>query len=69
MSSIWTDLLFLHGYIRDHDLARRLADAPACAPPARVDGDRGPQSPAQVTGGATCGRLCLGIGDGEVRRQ
>jgi len=28
MSSIWKDLLFLHGHIADANLARRLADAP-----------------------------------------
>jgi hypothetical protein len=29
MSSLWTDLLFLHGHIANADLARRLANAPA----------------------------------------
>lgn len=28
MSSLWTDLLFLHGHIHDPELARRLADTP-----------------------------------------
>ncbi|MBT2119369.1 hypothetical protein KK141_03435 [Dyella sp. LX-66] len=28
MSSIWNDLLFLHGHIADANLARRLAAAP-----------------------------------------
>lgn len=28
MSSLWTDLLFMHGHITDLDLARRLAEAP-----------------------------------------
>lgn len=28
MSSLWTNLLFLHGHITDVGLARRLADAP-----------------------------------------
>jgi hypothetical protein len=48
MSSPWTDLLFLHGYIHDPALARRLArtgdaapgpgrKAPAGAAPARPD--------------------------------
>lgn len=32
MSSLWTDLLFLHGHITDVGLARRLAAAPKPAP-------------------------------------
>ncbi|MFC4763399.1 hypothetical protein [Dyella koreensis] len=28
MSSLWTDLLFLHGHIASPELARRLADVP-----------------------------------------
>lgn len=35
MSSLWTDLLFLHGHIANADLARRLAAAPPPAPKPR----------------------------------
>ncbi|HEY2623206.1 MAG TPA: hypothetical protein VGI53_07150 [Dyella sp.] len=28
MSSLWTDLLFMHGHITNVDLARRLAEMP-----------------------------------------
>ena len=28
MSSLWTDLLFMHGHITNVDLARRLAETP-----------------------------------------
>ena len=34
MSSLWTDMLFLHGHIANPDLARRLAQpTPPAAPP------------------------------------
>ena len=29
MSSLWTNLLFMHGYISNADLARRLAETPS----------------------------------------
>lgn len=32
MSSLWTNLLFMHGHIADVDLARRLADVPEPKP-------------------------------------
>ncbi|WP_243040039.1 hypothetical protein [Dyella sedimenti] len=32
MSSLWTNLLFLHGHISDPALARRLAEAPKPGP-------------------------------------
>ncbi|MDW2982283.1 MAG: hypothetical protein WBG81_09485 [Rhodanobacter sp.] len=62
MSSLWTDLLFLHGHITDARLARRLAAAKRSAPP-----------PATITPAKSSldwlRRLCLGIGDGQLRRQ
>jgi hypothetical protein len=69
MTSLWTDLLFLHGHCSDWRLARRLART---APPA---GD--PAASAKPSGVAARHtwlhlpglRLCLGIGDGEVHRQ
>jgi len=44
MSSLWTNLLFMHGHIADPELARRLADAPK--PPARPTGKRRKAQPA-----------------------
>lgn len=54
MSSLWTNLLFLHGHITDVGLARRLAETPA--PAAKPGGKRlrketrraGGLAPAQV---------------------
>lgn len=38
MSSLWTNLLFMHGHITDPALARRLADTPKS--PSRPSGRR-----------------------------
>lgn len=38
MSSLWTNLLFMHGHITDPALARRLAETPK--PPSRPTGKR-----------------------------
>jgi len=38
MSSLWTNLLFMHGHITDPALARRLAETPK--PPSRPSGKR-----------------------------
>jgi hypothetical protein len=65
MSSLWTDLLFLHGYITDLKLARQPVE-PKQAPEA--DSNRRKCSPA-TTLRAWTARLCLGIGDGEPRTQ
>lgn len=63
MSSLWTNLLFMHGHIADADLARRLAETPR--PSSRPSGKRQrrklesaarsckPAEPALATGG--CG--------------
>jgi hypothetical protein len=42
MSSLWTDMLFLHGHIADPELARRLAQPapPEQAPPPRPNASR-----------------------------
>ena len=65
MSSLWTDLLFLHGYITDLKLARRLAE-PKQRPEAANSRHK------HSLGTALCAwpaRLCLGIGDGKLRTQ
>jgi hypothetical protein len=62
MSSLWTDLLFLHGHIADARLARRLDAAKRPAPPPTTT------APAKSSPG-WLRRLCQGIGDGQLRRQ
>jgi len=70
MSSLWTDLLFLHGHITDWRLARRLSHAPAPqdSPPAAVPAID-PQRSTASRRGTLMLRLCLGIGSGELHRQ
>lgn len=67
MSSLWTDLLFLHGHITDPGLARRLlSPAPPTEPePPRPHPAATPMSLLQ----RFARRLCLGIGDGVSRTQ
>jgi hypothetical protein len=62
MSSLWTDLLFLHGHITDARLARRLAVPERPAPPPTV-------TPVAKNPPRSWLRLCLGIGEGLLRRQ
>ncbi|WP_130619132.1 hypothetical protein [Dyella amyloliquefaciens] len=64
MSSLWTDLLFLHGHVTDLKLLHPLKEMPRPDPhatQARPAG--GKQRPCWPF------RFCLGIGDGEVRTQ
>ena len=51
MSSLFTNLLFLHGHITDPELARRLAQTPAPKP--RVKGKRERASSLLTTAGKT----------------
>ncbi len=72
MSSLWTDLLFLHGYIRDHRLARRLTSAGKATPHAgKPDADHRRRQADRRNGvpRSWMARLCLGIGDGDLRTQ
>ena len=59
MSSIWSDLLFLHGHIADANLARRLAAAPASEAKLREPlprKEKAPRArPLEVTRIAACG--------------
>jgi hypothetical protein len=65
MSSLWTDLLFLHGYMTDLKLARRLVEPKQLSEVSDVRRKRSPATNLR----AWTARLCLGIGDGEPRTQ
>lgn len=64
MSSLWTDLLFLHGHVTDLKLLRRLKETPR--PDPRATEVRPAGSRKRLIWPF---RFCLGIGDGEVRTQ
>jgi hypothetical protein len=66
MSSLLTNLLFLHSHIHDPELARRLAQLPR--PAQRPAGKRWYAS-VVATLLPLSARLCHGIGDGSVRTQ
>jgi hypothetical protein len=68
MSSLWTDMLFLHGYISDLDLAQRLTDTPVQPPPPEPE-RRQRSFSLRALLSLRPGRLCLGIGDGNVSSQ
>lgn len=78
MSSLWTNLLYLHGYLTDPKLARQLVDKPE--EPPREEPDKAQQESRHLRfrgndGNARSGtstwyaRLCLGIGDGGLHWQ
>lgn len=67
MSSLWTDLLFLHGHISDPQLARRLTTA--TPPPSPPTGEPAHTHVSLAALSALYTRICQGIGDGCVRRQ
>lgn len=65
MSSLWTDLLFLHGHIASPELARRLADTPAPQDKPRGRRERS-ATPLKVHAAASvlpqitpCGKACV----------
>jgi hypothetical protein len=68
MSSLWTDLLYLHGYITDHKLAKRWADKQSTPPPKTSDGARSNLT-SKAKQIAWYARLCHGIGDGRLHWQ
>ena len=68
MSSLWTDLLYLHGYITDHKLAKRLVDKPE-PPPQEKGGGAQPIPVSKARRTKWYARLCLGIGDGGLHWQ
>jgi hypothetical protein len=68
MSSLWTDMLFLHGYISNLDLAQRLTDTPVH--PTRTEPEiRQRTFSLRALLSLKPARLCLGIGDGNVSSQ
>jgi hypothetical protein len=69
MSSLWTDLLFLHGHIIDWRLAQRLSRTPTPQDPSPAATPILDQPPAPKRRGMLTLRLCLGIGSGELHRQ
>lgn len=69
MSSLWTDLLFLHGHIADWRLAQRLSRAGAPAPPVQAVVEAADQQATLPRRSMLTLRLCLGIGSGEPHRQ
>jgi hypothetical protein len=65
MSSLWTELLFLHAYIDDSRLAHRLvaAEASKPKPPPKKSTPLAPWHKRLTR------RLCAGIGDGVAHVQ
>jgi hypothetical protein len=69
MASLWTEQLFLHGYLSGWRLARRLADRSAPGSPG-LGAARAPADPPRVaSNGGAERRVCQGIGDGAMRHQ
>lgn len=70
MISFFTDLLFLHGYIHDWRLARRLHASRTGEP---IPSDEQPEPTARHTNPPPDSTrpmlLCLGIGDGTLRHR
>ncbi|SFR94990.1 hypothetical protein SAMN05216570_1098 [Dyella sp. OK004] len=75
MPSLWTSLLFLHGYVADHQLALRLAER--IEEPASSEEGKSAEPATYNTamdrlvarGRALSLRLCQGIGSGLVHMQ
>jgi hypothetical protein len=68
MSSLWTNLLHLHGYIIDYKPLNRWVDKPQ-TPPSQTEGVTKPNPASKATRVAWYARLCLGIGDGALHWQ
>lgn len=73
MRSLWKALLFLHGYVANPQLARRLADDAAGEMPRAPDAAplSHPEAMRRLVehGHRLSRRLCQGIGGGIVHRQ
>jgi len=69
MSSIGTNLLFLHGHIHDPELARRLANTPTAPQPGRRSGKRRRIDSPLAVFASLYARMCIGIGEGRKCAQ
>ncbi|WP_266159582.1 hypothetical protein [Dyella silvatica] len=73
MSSLWTELLFLHGHIADWQLAKQLTTPPvsteATGPAATPLADKPSRPSPRELALKLSKRLCLGIGGGLVCTQ
>jgi hypothetical protein len=67
MSSLWINLLHLHGYITDPKFARCLIDGPDATPDRAACAQASRASKTKRT--TWYARLCLGIGDGCLHTQ
>ncbi|HET7415148.1 MAG TPA: hypothetical protein VFI97_05570 [Arthrobacter sp.] len=67
MSSLWTDLLFLHGHVHDPELARRLANIPSKPPPDLPGSKRQRMHSPLVALASLYARLHLGKGTGVIK--
>ena len=67
MSSLWTDLLHLHGYITDIALFRKPVERASVPTPCTTMPE--PREKRPDRSWKTSLRLCLGIGDGALRSQ
>ena len=63
MSSIGTNLLFLHGHIHDPALARRLANAPAAPQPKQSRGKHQRIRLSRAVLASLHARWCAGVGE------
>ncbi|HEV2621945.1 MAG TPA: hypothetical protein VGU65_07650 [Frateuria sp.] len=69
VASLWTGLLFLHGYLGDWRLDRRLADRLTPDSPVAGTESTPPDPPRVAPNGGTERRVRQGIGDGDMRHQ
>jgi hypothetical protein len=68
--SLWTALLFLHGYVADPQLAQRLVTEEAAEPPDATPATHGEAMRRLLDRGRKLSlRLCQGIGSGLVHMQ
>ena len=62
MSSIYTNLLFMHGHITNLELARRLAETPPAPPPSKGKRQPTPSVMTAIRKNATTSKLAHGCG-------
>ena len=62
MSSIYTNLLFMHGHITNLELVRRLAETPPAPPPSKGKRQPTPSVMTAIRKTATTSKLAHGCG-------